>query len=848
LNLSAIPCRAKYVISHLLFTAGLLCLLFSSVKVKAQSDITVKNGDVVNVAPFPTTSCIYQWVNNNPSIGLPAKGSGNIPAFTAVNTGSTPIKATIIGIPAPAPPYHYTYGGPDHVSVLDPVTKLQVATIPVPNGSLRATGLNGDLYFVNIHETPSKTLYIANPVDNTIMATIVVPAGVGNIVSSSDGKKLYITSPILITSPGQASNSPVSITVVNTQTRAVEGAINLGVGYSTLPIVSPNSGRIYVMNQNANSIAVIDATSNTITSTINIDKPNQMIFTADGNKAYITSASSDVLSILNTSTGAISTVSLGVVPSRILLGYGEKNLYVTSTSVTDDRITILDTQTLQVSTVAAGFVGTMYINPARDIVYVFGPATQIAVIDGAAHKLVTTITTYHLSADQGYHFTGGVATMAVSANGEQIYVTHFVQNYTFNYPHGNYLSVINTGNNLVVDSIPNGTIPPQPKTGMCSGATITFTITVNPPPPAIFPTGALSAKNTIYGTPSTSTGFSVSGTYISSGILVTPPDGFEVSTDNITFSNTVTVGTDGTVPVTQVYVRLKASASVGGHSGDIVLTSGATTATIATVLSEVTPVPLTITAGIITKAYGSVLTTGPGTTIFTSIGLKNNETIGSATAAYGSGSVATATLGTYPGSVTLSAATGGTFTASNYIITYVKGDIEVTKAPLTITVENKTRYFGDANPPFTVKYSGFVNNEDASQLTTLPTVSTIATKLSIVGQYPITVSGASANNYDITYVPGVLTVEPQQLIVANAFTPNGDGVNDTWDIKNIAQYPNCTINIFTRYGEKVFYSSGYITAWNGKHNGANLPVGAYYYIINLNNGAKQITGSLTIIR
>ncbi len=842
MNLSAIHGRAKYVISHLLFTAGLLCLLFSSVKVKAQSDITVKNGDVVNVAPFPTTSCIYQWVNNNPAIGLAANGSGNIPSFTAVNNGYQPIKATITGTPAPAPPFIYQYGGANHVNVLDPTTFQQVATIPIPNGYFKGTGLNGDLYFINLHEAGPipKTLYIANTVDNTVIGTVTIPAGIGAITSSPDGKKIYIAAST------QGPNSPGAvITVVNAITRVVEGTITLNSGYSSLPIISADSKKIYMLNQTGNYISVIDATSNTITSTINVQTPKQMIFTADGSRAYITSASSDVLSILNTSTGTISTVSLGVIPSQILLGYGEKNLYATSTSVTDDRITILDTQTLHVSTVAAGFVGTMYINPARDIVYVFGGSSQIAVIDGTADKLITTITTYHLSANDGYHSTG--TGFAVSASGDQIYVTHTTQNYYFNYDN-KYMSVINTGNNLVVDSIPNGTLPPQPKTSMCSGATITFTITVNPPPPAIFPTGALSAKNTIYGTPSTSTGFSVSGTYISSGILVTPPDGFEVSTDDITFSNTVTVGTDGTVPVTQVYVRLKASASVGGHSGDIVLTSGVTTATIATVLSEVTPVPLTITAGIITKAYGSVLTTGPGSTIFTSIGLKNNETIGSVTAAYGNGSAAAATLGTYPGSVTLSAATGGTFTASNYTITYITGDIEVTKAPLTITAENKIRYFGDANPPFTVKYSGFVNNEDASELTTLPVVTTTAVKSSLVGQYPITVSGAAAANYNMIYMPGILTIEEQKVIIANAFTPNGDGINDTWDIQNIGQYPNCIVEIFSRYGDKVFYSSGYNTAWNGKHNGANLPVGTYYYIIKLNSSIKPVTGSLSIIR
>lgn len=823
----------------MLFTVSLLCLLFLTAKVKAQSDIIVKNGDVVNVAPFPATSCVYQWVNNRLAIGLPARGSGNVPSFTAINIGSTPIKATIIGTPAPAPPYIYQYAGADHVAVLDPVTYQQVGTIPVPYGYLKGTGVNGDLYFINIRESPAKTLYIANPADNTVIGTVVIPAGIGAITSSPDGKKLYITS-----NTGGPNNPGAVITVVNTVTRAVEGTIALNLGYTSLPIISPNSSRIYMLNQNGNYISVIDASSNTIISSINVNQPKIMIFTADGSRAYITSASSDVLSILNTSTGAISTVSLGMVPNQMLLSFDGKNLYFTSNDSSSDRITIIDTQTLQLSVVAAGFAGTMYINPARNIVYVFGPS-KIAVIDGTAHKLVTTITTYHFSANDGYHSTGGG--IAISATGDKIYIISAVQNYYFNYDN-KYMLVINTTNNLVVDSIPNGIIPPQPKPGMCSGGTVTFTITVNPPPPSIFPTGALSAKNTIYGTPSTSTGFSVSGTNILSGILVTPPDGFEVSTDNITFSATVTVGADGTVPVTQVYVRLKASASVGGHSGDIVLTSGTTTATIATVLSEVTPVPLTITAGVTTKTYGAVLTTGPGSTIFISTGLKNNETIGSVTAAYGSGSAATAALGTYTGSVTPSAATGGTFSASNYTITYVNGDIVVTTAPLTITVENKTRYFGGANPPFTVKYSGFVNNEDASQLTTLPTVSTIATKLSLVGQYPITASGAAAANYNMIYVPGILTIEEQKVIVANAFTPNGDGVNDTWDIQNIGQYPNCIVEIFSRYGDKVFYSSGYNTAWNGKRNGANLPVGTYYYIIKLNSSIKPVTGNLTIIR
>ncbi|MDB5004875.1 MAG: hypothetical protein JWQ34_3100 [Mucilaginibacter sp.] len=85
-------------------------------------------------------------------------------------------------------------------------------------------------------------------------------------------------------------------------------------------------------------------------------------------------------------------------------------------------------------------------------------------------------------------------------------------------------------------------------------------------------------------------------------------------------------------------------------------------------------------------------------------------------------------------------------------------------------------------------------------------------------------------------------------IVPNAFTPNGDGINDTWEIKYLGSYPNVTVEIFNRYGGKVFRSNGYATPWDGRFNGGDLPIGTYYYIISPNSGRKPITGYLTIIR
>jgi gliding motility-associated-like protein len=84
--------------------------------------------------------------------------------------------------------------------------------------------------------------------------------------------------------------------------------------------------------------------------------------------------------------------------------------------------------------------------------------------------------------------------------------------------------------------------------------------------------------------------------------------------------------------------------------------------------------------------------------------------------------------------------------------------------------------------------------------------------------------------------------------VPNAFSPNGDGINDFWVIKSLEFYPDATIQIFNRYGQPVYLSTGYSQPWNGKFKGVDLPVGTYYYIINPKNGRNIIKGAVTIIR
>lgn len=84
--------------------------------------------------------------------------------------------------------------------------------------------------------------------------------------------------------------------------------------------------------------------------------------------------------------------------------------------------------------------------------------------------------------------------------------------------------------------------------------------------------------------------------------------------------------------------------------------------------------------------------------------------------------------------------------------------------------------------------------------------------------------------------------------IPNVFSPNGDGVNDRWEIKYLESYPGATIEIYNRYGQLVFQSVGYSKPWDGSFKGAQVPAGTYYYIINPKNGRKQIAGFVDIVR
>lgn len=113
--------------------------------------------------------------------------------------------------------------------------------------------------------------------------------------------------------------------------------------------------------------------------------------------------------------------------------------------------------------------------------------------------------------------------------------------------------------------------------------------------------------------------------------------------------------------------------------------------------------------------------------------------------------MATSPVGTYPIVIKKG-------TVTNYNTAFVNGTLTITKAPLTVKVENVTREQYVENPEFVITYTGWKLNDDESILTKKPKATTKATKDSPVGEYEIVVSGGEAKNYVLSYQNGVLTV------------------------------------------------------------------------------------------
>jgi gliding motility-associated-like protein len=84
--------------------------------------------------------------------------------------------------------------------------------------------------------------------------------------------------------------------------------------------------------------------------------------------------------------------------------------------------------------------------------------------------------------------------------------------------------------------------------------------------------------------------------------------------------------------------------------------------------------------------------------------------------------------------------------------------------------------------------------------------------------------------------------------ISNTFTPNGDGINDYWEIKGLVAYENSTVDVYNRYGQLLFHSVGYPKPWDGTFQGKQAPSGTYYYVVNTKMNNQVLSGYVVILR
>jgi gliding motility-associated-like protein len=165
-----------------------------------------------------------------------------------------------------------------------------------------------------------------------------------------------------------------------------------------------------------------------------------------------------------------------------------------------------------------------------------------------------------------------------------------------------------------------------------------------------------------------------------------------------------------------------------------------------------------------TKVYGS--DNPPLTISYTGFIKGENTSVLDALPVVSTTALSTSNAGSY--SIVLS---GGS--DKDYSLILVNGSLNIVKAPLTVTADNKTKVYGAANPDLTITYAGFVLDQDQSVLKILPAAETAANLNSDAGDYDISITEAADSNYNFIYKKGTLNITKADQVIDFAPIPAG---------------------------------------------------------------------------
>ena len=512
-----------------------LFLFYLAAYAQAQTNQTVGNGAVTAPVIFTGAGCVFNWVNDTPGIGLAASGTGNIPSFTAVNTGSGLVTATITVTPASQDAFAYIINqGTSSVSVINTATKAVVATIPVRTSPFFIS-VSHDGSLVYLAHFAGQYVTVINSSTNKVIDTIPVSDnGSSSLATSPDGKLLYVSTGTFLSNV----NRQFVVQVIDILSKSL--ITNIVVGQTPFDIlVSPDGSKLYTANNGSNNVTVINATNNTVITTVPVDLgPREMVLSLDGSKLFVVNNIANTVSVIDlVSYSVIATIPVGLAPISIALSPDGSRAFVVNLQSND--VTVINTAT-------NSLVSSTFIPVGKNPL--------------------------------GISFT---------PDGKEAYVVN---------SQSNSVSVINTATNIVSTTITGGAMPfsnPQAEgsnfitnSPHCSSTPFTFTITVNPGPTITTSavTGNIAAcPGSVSVSPNIGQ-FTVSGSTLIGDITATASAGFELSLASGTgYGNRLVITqSGGVVNSTIIYIRSVVAALPGNLTGNVVLTStGATNQNVA---------------------------------------------------------------------------------------------------------------------------------------------------------------------------------------------------------------------------------------------------------------------------
>ncbi|EHQ25418.1 T9SS type B sorting domain-containing protein [Mucilaginibacter paludis] len=366
--------------------------------------------------------------------------------------------------------------------------------------------------------------------------------------------------------------------------------------------------------------------------------------------------------------------------------------------------------------------------------------------------------------------------------------------------------------------------------------------------------------------------YTLSGTNITQPTLVSVTGPYTISTDGTTFTTSVTFATTdlnaGQTP--KVYVKFTPTA-IGSNSGAVVQTTtggGTATATVAldgtgansaptlaaiadqTVCYTTTQQSIAlsgITPGAETSQSVILSVTTNNSSLFSSIGLLPVVS-GASTLNY---TVANGKSGT--ALITLKIKDNGGI-ANGGVDTLIR-TFNLTIGPLaTISIAiDRPNNIVEKGSTATLTASGGGTGAVytwtatvAANVTSLLTGPSITIRPSSFATYTVTVTNACATATSKASL-GVEVSSAFKLETSNVLTPNGDGKNDYWVIRNIDLYPGNTVKVFSKAGKLLYSKTGYNNDWNGYYNGSPLSQGTYYYVVDLGTGLPY-RGVISVVR